>query len=165
MTDAPRAVPASDEAAAAPVAVEDLPDIENLGRGSDYTPFLRKGVPEHLTRQALRKLWRSDPVFANLDGLNDYDEDFAKPFVESAGKAIKTYWTGARDAARKTRDATAAATDGSPPAAGDGIEAAAAPGTDTDTDTGAPPNDDESPDKPAEVAADEDDDGGDSRGI
>ena len=29
-----------------------------------------------MTRAALRKLWLSDPVFANLDGLNDYDEDF-----------------------------------------------------------------------------------------
>jgi hypothetical protein len=24
----------------------------------------------------LRKLWLSDPIFANLDGLNDYDENF-----------------------------------------------------------------------------------------
>ena len=54
----------------------DLPSIAGLNRNSDYTPFLREGVPEALTRAALRKLWLSDPVFANLDGLNDYDEDF-----------------------------------------------------------------------------------------
>ena len=37
---------------------------------------MAKGVPEVLRRQALRKLWRLNPVLANLDGLNDYDEDF-----------------------------------------------------------------------------------------
>ncbi len=53
-----------------------LPSIESLDRDSDYQGFLADGVPEALTRAALRKLWASDPVFANLDGLNDYDEDF-----------------------------------------------------------------------------------------
>ena len=54
----------------------DLPDIESLDANSDYTAFLQDGVPEELQRLALRTLWRSDPVLANLDGLNDYDEDF-----------------------------------------------------------------------------------------
>ncbi|MBC8239944.1 MAG: DUF3306 domain-containing protein [Alphaproteobacteria bacterium] len=53
-----------------------LPPIEDLDANSDYTQFLVDGVPEALTRAALRKLWLSDPVLANLDGLNDYDEDF-----------------------------------------------------------------------------------------
>lgn len=56
----------------------DLPDIETLDKDSDYTSFLREGVPEGLKRMALRKLWLSDPVLANLDGLNDYDEDFGE---------------------------------------------------------------------------------------
>lgn len=54
----------------------DLPDIESLDKDSDYTVFLKDGVPEELRKLALRALWRSDPVLANLDGLNDYDEDF-----------------------------------------------------------------------------------------
>lgn len=54
----------------------DLPPIESLTAESDFTPFLRDKVPEALRKAALRKLWRSDPVLANLDGLNDYDEDF-----------------------------------------------------------------------------------------
>ncbi|MCP5366166.1 MAG: DUF3306 domain-containing protein [Hyphomicrobiales bacterium] len=62
----------ADDAAAPP----DLPPLDSLDRDSDYTPFLADGVPEALTRAALRTLWRSDPVFANLDGLNDYDQDF-----------------------------------------------------------------------------------------
>jgi hypothetical protein len=53
-----------------------LPPIEELTRDSDYTVFLAKNVPEDLRREALRKLWRSDPVFSVLDDLNDYCEDF-----------------------------------------------------------------------------------------
>ncbi|MCK5445116.1 MAG: DUF3306 domain-containing protein, partial [Rhodospirillaceae bacterium] len=56
----------------------DLPDIETLDENSDYTPFLGDKVPEKLARMALRKLWLSDPVLANIDGLNDYDDDFSK---------------------------------------------------------------------------------------
>ncbi len=57
----------------------DLPDIETLDKDSDYSVFMKEGVPEQLKKLALRKLWRSDPVFAVLDGLNDYDEDFRIP--------------------------------------------------------------------------------------
>ena len=56
--------------------VAKLPDIDSLDESSDFTQFLQEGVPEALRRKALRKLWRLNPVFANLDGLNDYDEDF-----------------------------------------------------------------------------------------
>jgi len=55
----------------------DLPSVESLDGDSDYIPFLGENVPEELARKALRKLWTSDPVFANLDGLNDYDEDYS----------------------------------------------------------------------------------------
>jgi hypothetical protein len=61
-------------------ALEDLPPIDELTAESDFTPFLRAGVPEELKRQALRKLWRTDPVFANLDGLVEYGEDFGAAF-------------------------------------------------------------------------------------
>lgn len=54
----------------------DLPDIDSLEAESDFTPFLQKGVPDALRRRALRKLWRLDPVFGHLDGLNDYDLDY-----------------------------------------------------------------------------------------
>ena len=53
-----------------------LPDIDSLDESSDFSAFLQDGVPEALRRRALRKLWRLNPVFANLDGLNDYDDDF-----------------------------------------------------------------------------------------
>ncbi len=59
------------------IAAEDLPDIETLDQDSDFTPFLKDGVPEELRRLALRKLWMSDPAFSVLDGLNDYDDDYS----------------------------------------------------------------------------------------
>lgn len=77
-------------AAAAPEAETpppDLPAVDALDGDSDYTPFLAPGVPDDLARLALRKLWRTDPVFANLDGLNDYDEDFT--VIETLASAIQ----------------------------------------------------------------------------
>lgn len=53
-----------------------LPDPDTLNIEADFTVFLKDGVPEALRRRALRRLWRLNPVFANLDGLNDYDEDY-----------------------------------------------------------------------------------------
>jgi len=67
-------------------------DFEALDYGSDYTRFMGKDVPEMVQRRALRALWRSDPVLANVDGLNDYDEDFtnAARAVEHLVTAYKT---------------------------------------------------------------------------
>jgi Protein of unknown function (DUF3306) len=77
------AEPQAAPSAAAPAAKpdEELPRIETLGKDSDYTPFMRADVPDGLRNEALRKLWQSDPVFANLDGLVDYAEDFGAAFA------------------------------------------------------------------------------------
>ena len=56
-----------------------LPVPETLKEGDDFSVFMKAGVPEFLRRRALRVLWRSNPVLANLDGLNDYDDDFTSP--------------------------------------------------------------------------------------
>jgi len=56
--------------------VAGLPPVESLVEGSDFTPFLKDGVPEFMKRKALRMLWRASPFFNFRDGLNDYDEDF-----------------------------------------------------------------------------------------
>lgn len=71
-------------------------DVETLDAESDYAPFLKAGVPKALKSAALRTLWRSSPVFANVDGLNDYDENFNDPdrilkFVGSAWRVGKGY--------------------------------------------------------------------------
>ncbi|QBM18328.1 hypothetical protein MARI_24680 [Marinobacter sp. JH2] len=61
-----------------------LPDPDNIELGTDVTGFMRKEIPDFLRRKALRSLWRSNPVLAVLDGLNDYDEDFT-----AAGTTVK----------------------------------------------------------------------------
>ena len=65
------------EAEAPPIDPADLPDIESLDKTSDFRAFLQDGVPPELRRLALRKLWRINPLFAELDGLNDYDGDYS----------------------------------------------------------------------------------------
>jgi len=71
------------EGAETPESVEDPEDhpamgidVESLDYESDFTVFMHEKVPEALRRKALRALWQSNPILANVDGLNDYDEDF-----------------------------------------------------------------------------------------
>ena len=76
---APAPTPPSAPGPEVPDAVDpaSLPDIESLTYGSDFTVFLRAGVPAELRKRALQRLWRSDPVLANLDGLVEYGEDYS----------------------------------------------------------------------------------------
>ncbi|SLN60501.1 hypothetical protein OCH7691_02663 [Oceanibacterium hippocampi] len=53
-----------------------LPDPEAMERDGDFTVFMKKDVPDAVRRLALRRLWRLDPVLANVDGLVDYGDDF-----------------------------------------------------------------------------------------
>jgi len=83
--------PAADDPPEPPAdPLEDLPALETLTKDSDFRAFMRPGVPEELRNQALRKLWGSDPVYANLDGLLEYGEDFAEPF-RMAGVVATVY--------------------------------------------------------------------------
>lgn len=63
-------------------------DLETLNYESDFGPFMKKGVPEVLKNLAMRKLWTSNPILANVDGLNDYDENFADPALN----VFKSNW-------------------------------------------------------------------------
>lgn len=65
-------------------------DLETLAFESDYSVFLKEGVSRHLKNAALQKLWRSNPVLACVDGLNDYDQDFRT--VETLTEGLKTSW-------------------------------------------------------------------------
>lgn len=87
-----KAVPDSAPESAAPdeAIPEDLPDPDTLTADSDFTVFLKDGVPEELRQRALRRLWRSNPIFANLDGLNDYDLDYTNAATVVAG--LKTLY-------------------------------------------------------------------------
>lgn len=81
LEEPPASVPEPPETAdAEPDDPDDHPaagiDIDSLDKDSDFTVFMHERVPEAIRRRALRKLWHSDPIFATLDGMNDYDEDF-----------------------------------------------------------------------------------------
>ncbi len=112
------------------VRVEDLPDIESLTYESDFTVFLAKGVPKALRSRALKKLWRSDPILANLDGLNDHDLDYrhvdirtlAARSVEDLARGTKRLTASDRAAERPERSTHAS----DRPAAAPGRDATAA---------------------------------------
>ena len=53
-----------------------LPDPDAMEMGDDFSVFMSKAVPDRIRRRALRTLWRSNPVLANVDMLVDYGEDF-----------------------------------------------------------------------------------------
>ena len=75
---------------------------DDLKPGDDVTGFMAKAVPDRLRRVALRKLWRSNPVLANLDGLNDYDDDFTSP--ELTQKVLATGYQVGRGFVKKVLD-------------------------------------------------------------
>ncbi|MEO0943608.1 MAG: DUF3306 domain-containing protein [Pseudomonadota bacterium] len=54
----------------------DLPDPDDLTEGDDFTVFMAKAVPDRIRRRALRTLWKSNPVLANVDHLVEYGEDY-----------------------------------------------------------------------------------------
>ena len=59
-----------------------LPPLESLGPDSDYTVFLRKGVPEALRIAALRKAWVSDPFIRDFRGPAEYALDYTSAEFE-----------------------------------------------------------------------------------
>ncbi|HYH40321.1 MAG TPA: DUF3306 domain-containing protein [Azospirillum sp.] len=111
--------------------IKDLPPVESLTAESDFTPFMRAGVPEDLHRQALRKLWTSDPIFANDDGLKDYADDYTGLF--SGSGVVKTAYRVGKGFLDALEEVDAGAEDAAMPKP----SAEAAPQDDVDTITGA----------------------------
>lgn len=56
-----------------------LPSIESLTVDSDFSVFLKKGVPLALRNAALRKLWLTEPSVVNYKALVEYNWDFTAP--------------------------------------------------------------------------------------
>jgi hypothetical protein len=57
-----------------------LPKLEELTSTTDITAFLRKGVPEHLRNEALRKSWALDPAIRNyVNPALEYAYDWNTP--------------------------------------------------------------------------------------
>ena len=55
-----------------------LPPIESITAASDIRAFLAIGVPEELTRAALRRAWMTDPAIRNFIGIAENQWDFTK---------------------------------------------------------------------------------------
>jgi hypothetical protein len=135
------AAPEAADEAGDPEVVARLPDIESLDESSDFSAFMAEGVPEALRRRALRRLWRLNPLFANLDGLNDYDEDFT--IGASLAEGVKTIYkvgrgmlsdeeeTGGQESAETAEPAAPAPTEAEPDSP---TEEAGAPEAVTDED-------------------------------
>ena len=64
-----------------------LPDPDAMRPGDDFAAFMKAAVPDRLRRRALRTLWKSNPVLANLDGLVDHGEDFTDKATVVPGMA------------------------------------------------------------------------------
>lgn len=77
-----------------------LPSIETLTEASDFSVFLKKGVPPALRAAALRKLWLVEPSVVNYQPLVEYNWDFTAPgygdFLpgEDIAKYVKTVFEG-----------------------------------------------------------------------
>ncbi|WP_407147040.1 DUF3306 domain-containing protein [Bradyrhizobium sp. ORS 86] len=72
-----------DRVAPAPSPAEtefpDLPPIEAIDATTDITAFLRKGIPQELSRAALRRAWSADPAIRDFLGLAENAWDFNDP--------------------------------------------------------------------------------------
>ena len=137
--------------------LEALPDIDSLTYESDFTAFMRKGVPPELRKRALQRLWRSNPTLANLDGLVEYGEDYTK--IGTAKQVVRTAYQVGRGMLERIESKPASepsapdgvlttADAGQPPATADpaAAAAAAAPGPDR---VAAPGADENAPTLPA----------------
>ncbi|MCB1520197.1 MAG: DUF3306 domain-containing protein [Hyphomicrobiaceae bacterium] len=69
-------------------------DFEGLDFESDYTQFMGRDVSHDARNKALRKLWLSNPVLANMDGLDDYCEDYTDAAMVPIGGVKTAYKLG-----------------------------------------------------------------------
>lgn len=87
----------------------DLPAPEDLVSGEQLRAFLKAQLPQRLKTRALRSFWRTNPVLACLDGLNDYDDDYT--VAATAGKPVNTIYQVGRGMVAKVEEILTAETD------------------------------------------------------
>src|SRR6266446_9104654 len=61
------------------VDLSSLPPIESIDAATDITAFLRRGIPQELSRAALRRAWTADPAIRDFVGLAENAWDFNDP--------------------------------------------------------------------------------------
>jgi hypothetical protein len=81
------------ERAEEPLDLSKLPSIESLGKDSDYTMFMQKGVPDDLRLKAIRRMWATDPSIAGPDLLDMHAWDYTgteglRPLVAPVIEAV-----------------------------------------------------------------------------
>lgn len=81
----------------------DLPEPEELVSGEQLRAFLKAQLPQRLKTRALRSFWKTNPVLACLDGLNDYDDDYTA--AATAGKPVNTIYQVGRGMVAKVEEA------------------------------------------------------------
>lgn len=58
------------------LSILDLPEPETLALGDTVEKFMDGRVPERIRARALRAFWKTNPVLANIDGLDEYCDDY-----------------------------------------------------------------------------------------
>jgi len=66
----------------------ELPPIDTLDKNSDFSAFLKAGVPQDLKQAALQKLWQADPALMAPEVMDLHMGDYTSPAVE----VVKTAW-------------------------------------------------------------------------
>ena len=78
-TPNPAPLVAAENPADAEVDLSSLPPIDSITAASDVTAFLRRGIPQDLSRAALRRAWAADPAIRDFVGLAENAWDFNDP--------------------------------------------------------------------------------------
>ncbi len=106
-----------------PIDLASLPSIESLTADSDFTVFLRPGVPDALRNAALQKLWRTEPSVVNYVPLVEYNWDFNAPgygalkATDDVAKLARQVWGGLKPPADEPPATAESATPPQPPPA------------------------------------------------
>lgn len=58
------------------LAILELPEPDTLKLGDTVEKFMDGRVPERIRARALRAFWRTNPLLANIDGLDEYCDDY-----------------------------------------------------------------------------------------
>ena len=91
------------------LSILELPEPDTLKLGDTVEKFMDGRVPERIRARALRAFWKTNPLLANIDGLDEYCDDYtdAATVVENLQTIYevgKGYASQALDALEKLAD-------------------------------------------------------------
>ena len=58
------------------LSILELPEPDTLKLGDTVEKFMNNRVPERIRARALRAFWKTNPLLANIDGLDEYCDDY-----------------------------------------------------------------------------------------